>query len=325
MTSGRPLELEFEQFVSELIRRETGRQVVREVRLRSGGLVDIIASSGPQEAMLIETRLATPQTSSRLMDLAIRLQIYRSSYLKQYPRSRVDVALAISGVLAHQYSEFFRAQDITVWDGPLLLEWATRNGMQEEAVRFIGLDIERKGEGSRNRARANLPSLQAIPPDQSNWAEYQKACSTILEHLFCPPLERPYEESSTERGVNRRDIVMPNYSMDGLWKFVRDRYQADFVVVDAKNLSGNAGKRHLLQLANYLSIGGLGLFGLIVTRTGLDRTGRFIQREQWLLHQKMILVLNHRDIDQMLEAQGALNDNPETLIRQKIEDFRLSV
>lgn len=323
MTSGMPLALAFEQFVSELIRRETGRQVVQEKRLNSGNLVDIIASNdGPQDAMLVETKLTTPQTGSRLMDLAIRLRAYRSAYLKQYPRARVQVALAISGVLTHQYAKFFQTQEIAVWDGPLLQDWATRNGMKEEAVRFLGAKGAKVDEPT---PRAHLPSLQAIPPGQSNWLQYQKTCSAILEHLFCPPLERPYEEKSTEQGVNRRDIVMPNYATDGFWKFLRDRYQADFVVADAKNLSRDAGKGHLLQLANYLSPGGLGLFGMIVTRNGLDRTGMFIQREQWLMNQKMIIVLNHRDIDQMLAAKAAFGDNSETLIRQKIEDFRLLI
>jgi hypothetical protein len=326
MMSDGPLELEFQKFVAELIRRETGRQTVCDAKLNARGIVDIIASSdSSQDVMLIETRLTTPQTGSRLMDLAIRLQAYRSAYLKRYPEAQIQVVLVISGVLAGQYSEFFETQGISVWDGCLLLELAIRNGMQEKAVRFIGPDIAGEGYGAQTRARAHLPSLQDIPPGKSNWAEYQKACLVIFEYLFCPPLERPYEESSTERGVNRRDIVIPNYSTNGFWKFVRDLYRADFVVVDAKNLSRDAGKVHLLQLANYLSTGGLGLFGMIVTRSGLDRTGKFIQREQWLLHQKMIIVLNHDDIDQMLAARLAVGESPEVLIRQKIEDFRLSI
>lgn len=326
MATGRPLESEFEEFVAELVRHQTGRQVTREVRVGSG-LVDIVAANeNASDVVLVEVRLMIPQTGSRLMDLAIRLQAYRATYRRQHPRSRVNVALAFGGVLTDQYIDFFRSQDIALWDGPRLFEWAAEHGMQEDAKRFLGGVSEAQATWRFGQIRRRrLPSLREIPSGQANWVEYQKACSTLLEYLFCPPLERPYTESSTENRINRRDIVMANYTNDGFWSFLRDQYKADFIVVEAKNLSGNAGKGHVLQIANYLSAGGLGLFGLIVTRSGLDRTGQFIQREQWLLHHKMILILNNRDVDQMLDAKAMLDTSPEALIRQKIEDFRLSV
>jgi hypothetical protein len=146
-----------------------------------------------------------------------------------------------------------------------------------------------------------------------------------LEYLFTPPLERPYLEHSNKSKTNRRDLIMPNYATDGFWAFMRTQYRAEFIVVDAKNLSGDAGKEHVLQVANYLSLGGAGLFGLIATRNGLSRSGQYIQREQWILHSKMILVLTHDDVDQMFEALADANKDPATLIRQKLEDFRLSV
>ena len=65
-------------------------------------------------------------------------------------------------------------------------------------------------------------------------------------------------------GVNRRDTVFPNYADDGVWKFLRDHYEAHFVVVDAKNCAGFVTKNAILQIANYLSAHGAGLFGIIV-------------------------------------------------------------
>jgi hypothetical protein len=38
MISDRPLELEFQQFVTELIQRETGREIVRDAKLNARGI-----------------------------------------------------------------------------------------------------------------------------------------------------------------------------------------------------------------------------------------------------------------------------------------------
>jgi hypothetical protein len=117
---------------------------------------------------------------------------------------------------------------------------------------------------------------------------------------------------------------MANYADDGYWHFMRTHYQADFVVIDAKNYKGKVKKSEVLQLANYLSARGTGLFGMITTRKGADTGATWTIREQWVLYSKLIVVLNDEDLDQMLTARDA-GAEPWAVIRQKIEDFRLSV
>lgn len=69
---------------------------------------------------------------------------------------------------------------------------------------------------------------------------------------------------------------------------------------------------------------GLGLFGMTITRKGMDRAGAYTCREQWMLHNKMIITLNDSDVLQMLESKK-MGADPEDLVRQKIEDFRLGM
>jgi len=47
-------------------------------------------------------------------------------------------------------------------------------------------------------------------------------------------------------------------------------------------------------------------------------------REQRILHDKMITVLNDVDVQQMLTAKGA-DEEPSTVVRQAIEQFRLRI
>ena len=124
--------------------------------------------------------------------------------------------------------------------------------------------------------------------------------------------------------VNRRDFILPNYAQDGFWQFLRSHYSADYIVADAKNYSDPIGKNQILQLANYLTRHGTGLFGIIMTRQGIDRAALHTCRDQWILHTKMVVCLNDEDTLQLLTT-SAIGGDPSTLIRQKIEDFRLEL
>jgi hypothetical protein len=45
----------------------------------------------------------------------------------------------------------------------------------------------------------------------------------------------------------------------------------------------------MLQVANYLNPRGAGLFALILARADLNQTARWICREQWVQHSKLIV------------------------------------
>jgi hypothetical protein len=78
----------------------------------------------------------------------------------------------------------------------------------------------------------------------------------------------------------------------------------------------------MLQVANYLNPRGAGLFALILARADLDQTARWICREQWVQHSKLIVGLSDEDVVQMVRTRMGGGD-PAELVRQKIEDFRL--
>ena len=52
--------------------------------------------------------------------------------------------------------------------------------------------------------------------------------------------------------VNRRDFIIPNYSEEGFLRYLRSRYSADYIVVDAKNYTHKITRKDALQIANYL-------------------------------------------------------------------------
>ncbi|MEU8397810.1 hypothetical protein AB0C28_21655 [Nonomuraea sp. NPDC048892] len=325
---GRPREIEFQLFLLDLFRRVFTGEVIHEARLTRGAMVDfLIEESTPSgsRAILIEAKRETPQTDRRLREAVEQLKHYRSAYLKAYPdRPSPRMALAIPDPLTPVRHDRFQQEGIDVLSREWIEEQARNHGLEDEAARF--LDPEGRYHRPREQELGTqlLNKLNRTPAGKSHWVEYQSLCAQILAYLFCPPLEAPLTEHATASKINRRDMILPNYCNDDFFHFLRSHYRADYIVVDAKNYAKLVGKTQVLQLANYLSQHGAGLFGLIVTRSGADRAARLTQREQWLYHHKMVLVLIDEDLRQMIASKQSGGD-PTSLLRQKIEDFRLSI
>lgn len=94
--------------------------------------------------------------------------------------------------------------------------------------------------------------------------------------------------------------------------------------MDAKNGKGRVTKTNVLQLANYLKDHDVGRFGLIIGREGFDKSAMMTMREQWAIHGKMIIILNDRDVENMLLSK-AVSGDPSTVIGEKIQCFRLQM
>lgn len=99
---------------------------------------------------------------------------------------------------------------------------------------------------------------------------------------------------------------------------------ADYIVIDAKNYRQKISKKEVLQISNYLKEHRTGLFVMIITRNGVSESAIYTLREVWVVDKKMIIILQDNDIEQML-LEKISNREPENIIRQKIEDFRLSI
>lgn len=115
------------------------------------------------------------------------------------------------------------------------------------------------------------------------------------------------------------------YASDGFWEFLRHRYAADYIVVDAKNSKLKIKKKDVLQIANYLKAPGAGLFGMVFCRHGADANAMSTTiREHWFMHSELIVVLDDTDVERMLLASSAGGD-PTVIIGERIQAFRLSL
>jgi hypothetical protein len=313
-------EAEFIEFLALLIDRASIGRVLTSSRLSQSAVIDISVTSS-STLYIVECKKRVPQTSSRLEEFVSQIKRYAALAAKgPYRGLEQKLVLATPGKLSAANHRYMSAHGISVWDGPWIYHQASLVGLQQEVNRFVS-DFD---PGEIADAITFGERLTSLPPGKASWPLYQRLCQDIFEYLFCPPLTTPIVESRNESGTNRRDFILPNYSSSGYWEFLRKEYRADYVVVDPKNYSGKIGKERVLQVANYLQRHGTGLFGIIVCRNGADRAALSTRREQWILHDKMIIILQDEDILQMLTSKAFEND-PVELIRQKIEDFRLAI
>ena len=209
-------------------------------------------------------------------------------------------------------------EGIPFMDKRRILHAAWDHGHAERALAVLG--TMPGGE----QALALSRMLATIEPGRAEWQRFQSFCVDVLRYLFVPPLNPPKVERANASGGNRPDVILPNYSREGFWEYVRNCYKADLIVADAKNYTEPVGKDEVLQVANYLSSHGTGHFGLIIARRGGNSGADEARRRHWGHDQKMITILDDADITAMLTAKAAGRE-PTDVLLPKLENIRLDV
>jgi len=252
-----------------------------------------------------------------------QLRVAAQRYIKAAGSSgRPELLAVFPGVFSSGKREFSRHDDVEIWDGRDLRRQARQLGIHVPT--FVAAIEGEESAEDREPAQELTHRLAGINPGRSDAPAYEKWCEDVLNFLFCPPLNSPIVQHRDDVGANRRDLIMPNYATRGFWHFLRNHYGAAFVVAEAKNSTSPVDKQAVLQLANYLSRHGTGLFGILLTRHGMNASAKWTRREQWVLHDKMIIALDDEDMQQMLLTK-LTGSSPATLIQQRIEDFRLRI
>jgi len=315
---------EFEHFVLEILRRSQEFEVP--ITARSGygpdGGFDMAAERNGR-TVLIEAKVVTPQTVTRIQGAVAQLEAAADRYAEAHGGDRPELILAFPGALSRQKEAMVRGARLTIWDGRYLDAEARRLGIK--APSYLATPLRASWDENTTHAHDLLDRLQALVPGADQWISYENYCEELLNFLFVPPLKTAISQSRDEQHINRRDFVLPNYVMDGtFWQFMRSHYEAYYVVAEVKNLARSPGKHEILQVANYLNPRGTGLFSIILARHMMNDTAKWICREQWVQHNKLIVGLDDDDVRQMLVTKMA-DDDPAELIRQKIEDFRLGI
>lgn len=273
---------------------------------------------GRNQTLLIESKSRSFFRQRQVENTIAQIKHYRSL-------ASFDAAvLAFPGRISKEDKSTLEAANIEVWDLDYV---ATTFSKQIQNLPSSGLkqlyslvtDFDDIIDSN-----ALLKRLYDCSSGKRDWVNYQKLIRDVFEFLFTPPLGHPIWESSDASKANRRDIIFPNYASEGFWKFLRESYNADFIIVEAKNYKNKIKKAQVLQLANYLKPHGAGMFAIITCRKGGDSACLMTLREQWSVYKKLIILLSDDDIKAMLFAAGA-HGKSENVIGEIIQELRLSM
>ena len=230
----RPKEIEFVSFLVGLLRVHPKYLDVvqepiigRETRVRPDVLARRRSSAGT-EAVLIECKMSPDPT--RVAEGVSQLQKYQAHF------GECRLVFAVPATVSMLQRDILTRANIEVWDLDSLASTFAPQIRESPPSYFRALFMIRLGRGSTTTVEQKLLNdLKATEPGKKDWDVYQKVVGDILEALLSPPLGKPLSEHSDRSLANRRDFILPNYADKGFWLFMREKYTADYIVVDAKN------------------------------------------------------------------------------------------
>ena len=318
--SSAPSEIFFVRFLATLLEMHPDYvSVVREQILGQHKLrPDILTTEmkgGRVRDLLIECKTFPVFSQARVENIREQLKTYQEAFPER------QIVLAFPGRVTPEISKALSSDGIEIWDITRIGTHFAKQIETSDDAYYSGL-IEKAISLPRPEA-VYLSDIKAIPPGRDGWSSYQKLIGRVLELLFCPPLGSPLIEKNDFDKVNRRDLIFANHVSDGFWAALRQRYGADYILVDAKN-GAKVKKSDILQIANYLKPHGLGQFAIIMGRAGVERGVPAVLKEQWAFHGKMIVVLNDNDLEEMVLAYGSGREQTQVL-SDRIQAFRIGM
>ena len=117
---------------------------------------------------------------------------------------------------------------------------------------WTALQPEYEEHGLIGEAQRLIQELNSIPHGRMHAVAYEDVCKSILEFLFCPELGPPKTQVPNFSFGQRRDLIMRNDAQDGFWARTRERYKADYLLVEFKNSGSRVGNKSIWQLAGYI-------------------------------------------------------------------------
>ena len=316
-------ESQFLEFLSELIQNNEKfkntkiQPVINDISTQFDITTEMI-NEEMWRKKIIEVKALTSYTKNNIERFSKELRSIKDKF------KDVDIIFAFPGLLTSESNKVLQDNGIEVWDQNII-KLIFKDTIEKRKISFLNLFNNKLSEKT-TIAKSYIIELEKINSGKANnaWVQYQTHIGKILDYLFGDSLSSPITEHSDHWKVNRRDFILRNYAEDGFWAQIRTRYYADFIVLDAKNYTGKIKKQAILQISNYLKLHGTGLFGIIISRNGGDQGSYITARECWAMDNKLVIVLNDDDIKNMLIAKESGNF-PEEILRQKIEEFRLSM
>lgn len=186
-----------------------------------------------------------------------------------------------------------------------------------------GLDvniIKRKTEKIDYKRR-----LQQIKPGQEQWTEFQQFCVDFVKEVFSDDLDSWGIQEETENKTHRFDLIARikyrKEEYNDFFKTVENFFNTKYLIFEFKNYTENISEDEILNTAKYLYEKALRKVAIIFTRKGMDKGAKKAIRALCREQGKVILILEDKDINNMIKLWGSNEASPAIILQEKLNDF----
>ena len=249
------LTLQFKEYIEDLLQQHSSYSNIRsniktEDSMLDADLIFERTTNNKTDTIIAEISVDVSYTSDRIANIIELLNNYKN----RCPFAKI--AFIFPGELSQKYMRTFKSEGIEVWDRQYL-ESTFRNQIISKKTILSKMFFYTTDDGSfstltKDKYLEKIEELKGCPRGKAHWGHYQRLVGEIIEMLFSPELEIPVSQSKDQYHRNRRDYTIANYATSNIWSFLRERYCAEFIVVDAKNSEKAITKQDVLQIENYL-------------------------------------------------------------------------
>jgi len=174
---------------------------------------------------------------------------------------------------------------------------------------------------SAKRKLADILKLDTGKEDGADM-KYEDLSADLMASLFYPHLDFAQTQSRTESGRHIRDLIFyNNRDIDFLDEIFAD-YDNRQLVIEMKNVK-KIDREHINQLNRYLQ-GGIGRFGIFLTRNPLPKAMFQNTIDLWSSQRKCIIALTDEDLRLMVDVYESKQRAPIEVLKKKYIEFRRS-
>ncbi|WP_431858733.1 hypothetical protein [Azospirillum sp.] len=301
---------QFEEFVAEWV-RQLGRGTIYQTGGPRQDLFNAdIISEEPNDVYIIQAKFVRSVSQNFAEFIAKNLAEAEVYYAAKFPGKNIKKVVAVSFPQSPDVVNILTSAGVEIWEPDTYLAGSRPTPSAVKPPRTC---------------RDVLKDMIATPAGRGrNALIYQDLAIELFSCVFGQSIELIDREVSDDEGRNRRDAIFENLSPSGPWSVIRQLYNAPYIILDAKNHAGELGKKPILDISHYLKTYGCGCFGVLICRKGASRSAWHAAKEHWIGARKMIITLNHDDLDRAIGLREAGLD-PIITIQAKLREFRIAM
>ncbi|MFZ3171842.1 MAG: TIR domain-containing protein [Carboxydocellales bacterium] len=324
----------FEDLVYDLLIREGLQDVVRNGSLRDHGFDfigyysrELSGNMVVKEKWIIEAKY---YKNSKISVQTIA-NLYGTAKL-----SVADTILIVTNSSLTRSAKNFMAErildiNVLVWDESFLLDLLTKySDIQKKYFSSDVIDKEKTVtiyDEELSKVQRLISKLKDCPEGKDGWKEYENVCIEILNHLFVPPLKEPRIQSRTESGIDIRDAIYPNRGNHENWGFIRNDYDAKYIIFEFKNYAtddtGSEIDKHVVnQVKNYLKQT-IGKIGFVCSKKSPNSSGYEARKQAFIEDKKLVLFLSNDHLIDMIMKKYR-KEEPSDVMVDLIDEFNIN-